>query len=132
MVSGNLATTLPEIGIPPQSWNRRIPKFHPLICLLAATVTLASSRCLAQESYPVHPDWQPKEGVPQGKVMSYRYTDSKIDPGTEREYFIDVPAQYDGSKPARFTSQLCFSAMGRSTDVPLVSLVWKSRLPAPC
>ena len=37
---------------------------------------------------------------PQGKVTSHRFTDSKIYPGTERDYFIYVPAQYDGSKPA--------------------------------
>ena len=38
--------------------------------------------------------------MPRGEVTSYRLTDSKIYPGTERDYFVYVPAQYDGSKPA--------------------------------
>lgn len=58
--------------------------------------------CVAQrpESYPLHVDSQPKEGVPQGKVVAAKYAGSKIFPGTERDYFVYVPAQYDAGKPA--------------------------------
>ena len=40
-----------------------------------------------------------KEGVPQGKVTQHVWK-STLFPGTERDYWIYVPAQYDGSKPA--------------------------------
>jgi enterochelin esterase family protein len=53
------------------------------------------------ETYPVLPDSQRQEGVPQGKVTQMpKFTDSKIFPGTERDWWIYVPAQYDGKTPA--------------------------------
>ena len=38
--------------------------------------------------------------VPKGKVTKHTWNESKIYPGTEREYLVYVPAQYDASKPA--------------------------------
>lgn len=38
--------------------------------------------------------------VPKGMVTKYTFEGSKIFPGTTRDYWIYVPAQYDGSKPA--------------------------------
>lgn len=53
------------------------------------------------ENYPVHPDAVRKQGVPQGKVTQMpKFADSKIYPGTERDWWIYVPAQYDGKTPA--------------------------------
>ena len=53
------------------------------------------------ESYPTHADAQRKEGVPQGKVIQMpKFADSKIYPGTERDWWIYVPSQYDGKTPA--------------------------------
>lgn len=53
------------------------------------------------ESYPAHTDSVRKEGVPQGKVTQMpKFTDSKIYPDTERDWWVYVPAQYDGRTPA--------------------------------
>jgi enterochelin esterase family protein len=53
------------------------------------------------ESYPVHADAQRKEGVPKGTLTQMpRFTDSKIYPNTERDWWVYVPAQYDGKTPA--------------------------------
>jgi enterochelin esterase family protein len=53
------------------------------------------------ESYPAHPDAQRKEGVPRGKVTQMpKWTDSKVFPNTERDWWVYVPAQYDGQTPA--------------------------------
>jgi sugar lactone lactonase YvrE/predicted alpha/beta superfamily hydrolase len=41
----------------------------------------------------------PREGVPRGKVTKHSWT-SKIFPGTVRDYWIYVPAQYDSGTPA--------------------------------
>lgn len=38
--------------------------------------------------------------VPKGTVTKYTFEQSKIFPGTTRDYWVYVPAQYDGSKPA--------------------------------
>jgi enterochelin esterase-like enzyme len=51
------------------------------------------------EHYPTHPGSLPKD-VPKGKVTQHTWNDSKIYPGTHREYLVYVPAQYDASKPA--------------------------------
>jgi enterochelin esterase family protein len=51
------------------------------------------------DDYPLGPDSQVREGVPQGKVTEHDWT-SQIFPGTIRKYWVYVPAQYDGSTPA--------------------------------
>jgi gluconolactonase len=63
--------------------------FHPLL-LLAQT----------PDTYPVHPDTQPQEGTLKGEVLKFTFETSKIFPGTWREYWVYVPAQYQPSQPA--------------------------------
>src|SRR5829696_3689454 len=53
----------------------------------------------AAQEYTLGPDSQRQAGVPQGKVTKHTWT-SKIYPGSVRDYWVYVPAQYDGSKPA--------------------------------
>jgi enterochelin esterase family protein len=54
----------------------------------------------AQDDYKLGPDSMPQEGAPIGQVTKYSWTTSKVFPGTARDYWVYVPAQYDGSKPA--------------------------------
>ena len=49
--------------------------------------------------YKIGPDSMPKTGVPKGVVTKHTWSTSKIYPGTTRDYWIYVPAQYDASKP---------------------------------
>ena len=51
------------------------------------------------EPYKLGPDSERHEGVPQGKVTNHEWK-SQVFADTVREYFVYVPAQYDGSKPA--------------------------------
>ena len=70
---------------------------------LAAVLATLSPAALAagpDDAYKPGPDAQRKEGVPQGKVVQKAFTNSKVFPGTEWEYWVYVPTQYDGSKPA--------------------------------
>lgn len=53
----------------------------------------------AAEEYSLGPDSQRQPGVPQGTVTHYTWT-SKIFPGTTRDYWVYVPAQYKPDKPA--------------------------------
>jgi enterochelin esterase family protein len=61
---------------------------------------LAVMRGFAADDYKVGPDSQPKPGVPEGKVEGPIVFKSTLFPGTIREYYIYVPAQYDPAKPA--------------------------------
>jgi len=54
----------------------------------------------AADEYPVHPDSQPQPGVPKGTVEKFTFADSQIFPGTTRDYWVYVPAQYDPATPA--------------------------------
>lgn len=52
------------------------------------------------ESYPVDPASAEQAGVPKGEVLKFTFDQSKIFPGTWREYWVYVPAQYKPDKPA--------------------------------
>src|SRR4029450_9629862 len=52
------------------------------------------------QEYTPGPDSKPQEGVPKGEVMKFTFDKSKIFPGTRREYWVYVPAQYTPDKPA--------------------------------
>jgi len=47
------------------------------------------------EPYVMGPDSLPQEGVPAGTVTKHCWTESRIFPGTSRDYWVYVPAQYD-------------------------------------
>lgn len=49
---------------------------------------------------PSKPDRNVQPGVPQGKITSGTFTESKIFPGTRRDYSVYVPAQYSAESPA--------------------------------
>ena len=69
-----------------------------LTCALATALIIAPPLTRAEEYIP-GPDSQRQPGVPQGKVTKYEWT-SKIYPGTVRDYWVYVPAQYKPDKPA--------------------------------
>ncbi len=49
---------------------------------------------------PSNPDRNVQPGVPQGKITSGVFAESKIFPGTRRDYSVYVPAQYSADTPA--------------------------------
>ena len=79
--------------------------FHSMatiIGVLAAVVV--SSSAFAQppngdEQYVLGPDSERQNDVPKGVVTKHEWV-STIFEGTKREYFVYVPAQYDGTQPA--------------------------------
>jgi enterochelin esterase-like enzyme len=52
------------------------------------------------EKYPVDPASEEHAGVPKGELLHFTLENSVIFPGTRREYWIYVPAQYRPDKPA--------------------------------
>ena len=71
------------------------------ICALGATLFLTyAARVSAADDYPLGPDSQRQADVPQGKVTKHVWDKSTVFPGTVRDYYVYVPAQYDGTQPA--------------------------------
>ena len=54
----------------------------------------------AQDDYKLGPDSIPKKGVPTGTVTKHSWTSPKVFPGTVRDYWVYLPAQYDKNNPA--------------------------------
>src|SRR5260221_2380421 len=64
--------------------------FSPVICFAQQPV----------ENYPVDSASVEQAGIPKGEVLKFTFDQSKIFPGTLREYWIYVPAQYKPDQPA--------------------------------
>src|SRR5262249_42241013 len=73
---------------------------HKLTLTLFIGLLFATSLVRAEEYVP-GPDSQRHDGVPKGKVTKYEWSNSKIYPGTTRDYWVYVPAQYKPDQPAR-------------------------------
>jgi len=69
------------------------------LCLLVGMFMALAGFAWPGEDYPLGADSQRQPGVPQGTVTQYTWT-SKIYPGTVRDYWVYVPAQYAADKPA--------------------------------
>lgn len=67
------------------------------IGVLAYTCSLAQTPA---EKYPVDSASVEHAGVPKGEIIKFTFDQSKIFPGTWRECWIYVPAQYKPDKPA--------------------------------
>jgi enterochelin esterase-like enzyme len=50
--------------------------------------------------YAYGPDSDRQPGVPQGTILDYEWSASRVFPGTSRRYWVYVPAQYTASEPA--------------------------------
>ncbi len=79
--------------------NSRTP-LAPSIALVALALIVGAGPAFAADDYTLGPDSQPKDGVPKGEVKGPFKWESKIFPGTVRDYWIYVPAQYEAAKPA--------------------------------
>lgn len=53
-----------------------------------------------EENYAIPPEAEKQEGVPEGEVKGPFDLASSVFPGTTRQYWVYVPAQYDAEKPA--------------------------------
>ena len=73
---------------------------YVLFSFIFSILVIKAAIAQTNENYPVHPDSQPQPGVPKGEVLKFTFENSKIFPGTWREYWVYVPAQYTPDKPA--------------------------------
>ena len=82
-----------------------LPTIAPMkpfrLCSLALSLLIISTASTqAIDDYQLGPDSMPQAGVPRGEVTKFVWNQSKIFPGTVRDCWIYVPAQYDPTKPA--------------------------------
>ena len=99
----------------------------PLACAASAT--------FAADDYKPGPDSEPREGVPHGEVRKMPpFTESKVFPGTTRDWSIYVPKQYDAAKSACvmiFFDGGGYANTGGASRVPVVfdNLIAKKEMP---
>ena len=70
-----------------------------VICALVLSVAVCAS-AQSIDNYEPGPDSKVQPNVPKGEVLKFTFANSKIFPGTTRDYWIYVPAQYKPEKPA--------------------------------
>ena len=66
---------------------------------LRLSALLVFAAALHAADYPLSPDSKRQSGVPEGRLEQFEHT-SQIYPGSIRDVWVYVPAQYDGSEPA--------------------------------
>jgi enterochelin esterase-like enzyme len=84
--------------------------------------------------YKLGPDSLPQDGVPKGKLIGPTTLPSQVFPGIAHTYWVYVPAQYDGSKPAAlmvFQDGQAFIAPNGDVHAPNVldNLIWRREIP---
>ena len=105
--------------------------FIRLDCYVAVicSISLIASTSRAADDYVLGPDSKPQEGVPKGEVMKFTFDQSKIFPGTTRDYWIYVPKQYDPAKPAcvyvnqdgvQFQAPVVFDNLIHKKEIPVL------------
>jgi sugar lactone lactonase YvrE/enterochelin esterase-like enzyme len=95
-----------------------------VICLASQSIVFAQ---VPAQKYPVDSASVEHAGVPKGEIIQLKFGESKIFPGTTRNYWIYVPAEYDGKKPAC----LYVNQDGIQFKAPVVfdNLIYKKEMP---
>src|SRR5690606_12370671 len=104
--------------------------------LLTTVLLFVTYLGFSQEAkeYELGPNSQRQKGVPVGKVYSYKWEESNTYPNTTRDYYVYVPAQYDGKSPAAlmvFQDGHAYVKEDGSFRVPVVfdNLIHKGEMP---
>jgi gluconolactonase len=112
------------------------------VTVLLAGVLLRAGELDAADDYLPGPDSKPQPGVPKGEVLKFVLAGpSAIFPGTVRDYWVYVPAQYTPQRPAclyvqqdgvRFEAPVVFDNLIHRKEMPVTIAVFVApgRLPA--
>jgi enterochelin esterase-like enzyme/sugar lactone lactonase YvrE len=74
--------------------------FLLLVTVISSVQLFVPEVVFSQEKLdPKHPDRNVQEGVPKGTIKSGVFAESKIYPGTRRDFSVYIPAQYSPDKP---------------------------------
>ncbi len=84
------------------------------------------------EPYTLGPDSLPQPGVPRGAITQHHHVSRRVYPGVERDYWVYVPAQYDGSQPANlmvFQDGAAYLAPAFNAAIVFDNLIHKGEIP---
>lgn len=84
-----------------------------LFLIACLTTSLVVGQIDIRTEITLTPDHYPQEGIPKGELKGPFEFHSKIIPGTVRQYWLFIPAQYEASSPA---SVLVFQDGYRATN----------------
>jgi enterochelin esterase-like enzyme len=103
------------------------------ILFALAAIFAASNSASAADDYQPGADSQRQAGVPKGAVTQHKWT-SKVFSGTERDYWVYVPAQYDAARPTAvmiFQDGKSYVDENAAFRVPIVfdNLIHKKEMP---
>jgi enterochelin esterase family protein len=104
-------------------------------CVLSTLLAGMSAFAAATDDvYLLGPDSQPREGVPQGKVIGPLTLPSQVFTNTTRHYWVYVPAQYDSRNPAAlmiFQDGHAFVSLTGDYRIPNVfdNLIYRREMP---
>ena len=84
--------------------------------------------------YTQGPDSFRQPGVPEGTLHEFKWNDSQVFPGTQRRYWVYVPAQYDESVPASlmvFQDAAWYLDLNGETKTSVVfdNLIYRGEMP---
>jgi len=84
--------------------------------------------------YVLGADSHPQRGVPNGRITKFHWENSCVYPGTARDYWVYMPAQYDAATPAGlmiFQDGEALLQAGGHYRVPIVTdnLIYKGEMP---
>jgi len=102
--------------------------------ILLSLLVLSAFSTRAIDDYKLGPESMPQDGVPRGSVTKHVWNQSKIFPGTVRDYWVYIPAQYDPAQPANvmvFQDGAGYVSTNGAFRVPTVfdNLIHKKELP---
>src|SRR5256885_4666883 len=85
------------------------------------------------DNYQPGTDSKPQAGVPKGEVLKFTFDKSKIFPGTTRDYWVYVPAEYKADKVAcvyvqqdgiRFEAPTVFDNLISKKEMPITIAIF--------
>jgi len=85
-----------------------------------------------KERYELSEDLKRKENVPAGTILKHHLANSKHYPGTERDYWVYLPKQYDASKPAAlmvFQDGALYLFEMMQANIVLDNFIYKKEIP---
>lgn len=101
---------------------------HRFVAFAIALAALPFVSLSAENPYPAGPDSKKQDNVPHGELIKGTFDQSKIFPGTTRDYTVYIPAGLDRAKPA--PSMTLQDGGGYSAPNVFDNLIAKKEIPA--
>jgi enterochelin esterase family protein len=98
------------------------------VLLMAAAVQAQQAKQASpDDQYVPGEDSKEQAGVPKGEVTKYSWNESKVFPGTVRDYWVYVPKQYEAGKPACVF--VCQDSVMYNAPIVFDNLIHKKEMP---